>query len=133
MKRLPAILEKRRFLASRYHEKLGNISGLKLPEEPSWARSNWQSYCVRLPQGFDQREVMQRVLDQGVATRSGIMCSHREEAYAEKGSWFSVSDLKQSEWAQDQCILLPLYPEMSFSDQDRVVEALHNALEPLRR
>ena len=33
------------------------------PREPAWARSNWQSYCVRLPAGTDQKRVMQSMLD----------------------------------------------------------------------
>ncbi len=49
--------------------------------EPKWAPSNWQSYCVRLPDELDQRHVMQAMLDLGVATRRGVMCAHREPAY----------------------------------------------------
>jgi perosamine synthetase len=47
--KLADIVARRRALASRYAELLGNIEGLSLPFEPEWARSNWQSYCVRLP------------------------------------------------------------------------------------
>src|SRR3712207_8781799 len=32
------------------------------PAQPDWARSNWQSYAVRLP-GGRQQQVMQRLLD----------------------------------------------------------------------
>ena len=131
LKRLPLILEKRRSLASRYREKLKSIPDLILPEEPSWARSNWQSFCVRLPPDVVQQRVMQRMLEQGVATRRGIMCAHREEAYL--GVYSALGELKQSEEAQDHCILLPLYPEMTPADQDRVVEVLSNTLELLRR
>ena len=42
-----------------YAEVLGGIEGLNLPVEPEWARSNWQSYCVRLPDRVDQKAVMQ--------------------------------------------------------------------------
>ncbi len=80
LKRLPEMVERRRFMAERYRQLLADVPGLIPPEEPSWARSNWQSYCVRLPDACDQRSVMQSMLDEGVATRRGIMCSHREEA-----------------------------------------------------
>lgn len=146
LKRLPEILRRRRFLASRYREGLKELAGVQAPEEPSWAKSNWQSYCVRLPEGVKQVEVMQRMLDHGVATRRGIMCAHREEAYAEAGSWRCASgpgacgcplgacrELKQSELAQNECILLPLYPEMKESEQDRVLETLSEALEPVKQ
>ena len=41
--RLPELVSRRRTIASRYTELLGNIDGLRLPFEPDWARSNWQS------------------------------------------------------------------------------------------
>jgi dTDP-4-amino-4,6-dideoxygalactose transaminase len=108
--KLPDIVARRRTIASRYSELLGNIEGLRLPFEPDWARSNWQSYCVRLPDRVDQRAVMQSLLDRGIATRRGIMCSHREKPYAGEKP---LHDLKQSELAQDHSILLPIYAQMT--------------------
>lgn len=64
LKRLPAAVARRRELAARYHELLAEIPDLLLPPEPVWARTNWQSYCVRLPKRADQREAMQQMLDE---------------------------------------------------------------------
>src|ERR1700674_3203638 len=80
LKRLPDILADRRALARRYRAILEDIDGLDLPAEPDWARTSWQSYCVRLPEDCDQRTVMQSMLDAGLSTRRGVMCSHREDA-----------------------------------------------------
>ncbi|QNT71319.1 DegT/DnrJ/EryC1/StrS family aminotransferase [Defluviicoccus vanus] len=121
--RLPAIVARRRALADRYRSLLADIPGLQTPIEPEWARSNWQSYCVRLPAGFDQQTVMQAMLDEDVSTRRGIMCSHREEAW--RGS--SHRPLPQSESAQDHCVLMPLYPDMTDDDQERTALALARA------
>jgi dTDP-4-amino-4,6-dideoxygalactose transaminase len=97
------------------------------PFEPEWARSNWQSYAVRLDARLDQRTVMQSLLDTGVATRRGVMCAHREPAYPE-GTWRSgPGGLRHSEEAQDRCVILPLYPRMTEEDQDYVVSALKKA------
>jgi dTDP-4-amino-4,6-dideoxygalactose transaminase len=123
--RLPELVARRRALAARYQELLGNIEGLLLPLEPEWARSNWQSYCVRLPDRVEQKAVMQELLDQGIATRRGIMCSHREPCYAEDEP---RHDLRQSERAQDRAILLPLYTQMTEEDQVTVANALRSAL-----
>ena len=89
LKRLPELVSRRRELAAVYRSLLGDIPDLRLPAEPEWARSNWQSYCVRLPEGSDQRQVMQALLDRGIATRRGIMCAHREPAYQNQ-PWRSV-------------------------------------------
>ena len=58
---------------------------------------------------------MQAMLDAGISTRRGIMCSHREEAYRD----FPLPHaLPESERAQDECILLPLYPGLAPADQE---------------
>ncbi|QIO32481.1 DegT/DnrJ/EryC1/StrS family aminotransferase [Bradyrhizobium sp. 1(2017)] len=121
LERLPELVARRRAVAARYAELLGNFEGLRLPAEPKWAKSNWQSYCVRLPNRLDQRSVMQSLLDQGIATRRGIMCSHREPPYAKAAQ---RHDLRHSELAQDRSILLPIYAQMSEAEQLRVAEGL---------
>src|SRR5207302_6198874 len=87
LKRLPEIVARRRQRVERYRALLADIPGLGLPEEPTWARSNWQSVCVRLSDGVDQRQVMQDMLDAGVSTRRGIMNAHVEKAYALHEPW----------------------------------------------
>jgi perosamine synthetase len=124
LKRLTDIIARRRAIASGYTEMLANNIGLVTPSEPSYARSNWQSYCVRLPDHCDQRTVMQSMLDAGVATRRGIMCSHREAVYASTPLRVPLSN---SEAAQDQCIILPLYPQMTLDEQEHVVASLKKA------
>jgi perosamine synthetase len=128
LKRLAGIVERRRALAARYAELLSGVPGLALPVEPSWARSNWQSYCVRLPEHCDQRRVMQRMLDRGVSTRRGIMCAHREPAYAAE-PWRSTHSLIESERAQDHAIVLPLFAQMTDADQQAVAAALRESIE----
>jgi dTDP-4-amino-4,6-dideoxygalactose transaminase len=140
LKRLPEIIPHRRLLAARYSELLSSIDGIGLPDEPEWAKSNWQSYCIRLPEGSNQLKVMQYMLDRNIATRRGVMCVHREPAYS-KNPWNCVGrvqdcdcspgsceNLRESELAQDNCIVLPLFHELSASDQDRVVETFEEAL-----
>jgi dTDP-4-amino-4,6-dideoxygalactose transaminase len=121
LKRLDGIVRQRRALADRYRTLLAPIEGLGLPHEPDDARSNWQSYAVLLPDGLDQRAVMQAMLETGVSTRRGIMCSHREQAYADAAL---PHPLPHSEHAQDRSILLPLYAQMTVAEQDQVVAAL---------
>lgn len=139
LKRLPEAVARRRILAERYAKLLANVPGLGLPEEPRWARSNWQSYCVRLPEGCDQRAVMQVMLDAGIATRRGVMCAHREPAFRNQpwscgkgpGAYGcapgTCERLNQSERAQDQAVILPLFHQMAEVDQDQVVAALREA------
>jgi perosamine synthetase len=138
LKRLPEAIARRRDLADAYRALLSSVPGLTPPPEVAWARPNYQSYCVRLPGGCDQLGVMQRMLDEGIATRRGVMCAHREPAYRD-GGWScapglarcacgaSCARLRQSERAQDTCLLLPMFDALTAADQERVVDSLRRA------
>jgi len=127
LKRLPAIVERRRTLAAEYVKYLRGIPGVIPATEPAWARTNWQSYTVRLAPPLDQRRLMQRLLDEGISTRRGVMNAHREPAYS-PGSWRAAGPLTRGERAQDTVIVLPLYHQMTDEDQQRVVAALKRAV-----
>jgi perosamine synthetase len=125
LERLPDLVARRRLLANCYEKLLGDIEGLGLPVEPDWARSNWQSYCVRLPDRLSQKTVMQALLDQGIATRRGVMCSHREAPYSGDKQ---RHDLRLSEDVQDHSILLPIYAQMTQDELVCVADALRREL-----
>ncbi|PWK76884.1 DegT/DnrJ/EryC1/StrS family aminotransferase [Aminobacter sp. AP02] len=129
LQRLGNIVAARRRLAAQYAERLQGIAGVVPPVEPDWARSNWQSYCVQLPRGVDQRGVMQALLDRGVSTRRGIMNSHLEHAYEQPGAYRSGSGLQRSVMAQRSTIILPLYAQMTESELDFVVDTFTDVLD----
>ncbi|GLK55223.1 dTDP-4-amino-4,6-dideoxygalactose transaminase [Methylopila capsulata] len=129
LNRLDDIVASRRSLAARYRVLLRDIA-VECPEEPAWARSNWQSYCVRLPRDVSAYEVMAQMLVDGVATRRGVMCIHQEAAYADAPT---PHRLFFSERAREECILLPLFPRMSERMQRRVALTLDAAIAKTRR
>jgi dTDP-4-amino-4,6-dideoxygalactose transaminase len=128
LKRLPQIVARRRELAARYCEHLRDVPHVVPPAQPEWARSNWQSYAVRLDPGIDQRAVMQRMLDAGVSTRRGVMNAHREASYPPSSWREAPGGLHRSEAAQNSAVILPLYQQMTIGEQDRVIAALCRAL-----
>lgn len=127
LKRLPAMVARRRELVGHYERHLVNMAGVVTPREPSWARSNWQSYAVRLRPPLDQRAVMQRMLDEGVATRRGAMNAHREASYPSHCWRSAPGGLARSEQASETALVLPLFHEMTTRDQDRVMVAFEKA------
>ena len=128
LSRLPLIVSRRRELAARYSDALQDFTPIVVPREPDWARTNWQSYAIRLRPGLDQKTVMQRMLDDGIATRRGAMNAHGEPAYP-VGSWRTTVDgLARSEAALRTSLVLPLYHDMTADDQTRVVDGLARAV-----
>jgi perosamine synthetase len=128
--RLPSILAERRRLAAEYALRLHRIEGIRVPAEPTWARTNWQSYCVEIPEHCDERLVMQRMLDNGLSTRRGVMNAHLELPYQ---SGVLGPHLRFSELAQRRGIILPLVPAMTVSQVHDVCDGLASALEPCAR
>jgi len=128
VKRLPSLVARRRELAARYQSAFRTSPGVTTPSEPEWARSNWQSYAVRVPRGR-QRAIMQALLDDGISTRRGVMNAHLEQAYP-AGTWRVAPghSLERSEEAQDTAVVLPLFHDLDEGDQDRVIDAVTRAV-----
>ena len=121
LKRLPEILRKRRALARLYSQALNEIPWLRVSVEPTYARTNWQSYIVRLVKPADQKTVMKALQARGIAVRRGVMCAHMEHPYMK--AW-QLGDFPNSETVRDNSIVLPLYPDMTEGDAMAVVQNL---------
>ncbi|MDA1212726.1 MAG: DegT/DnrJ/EryC1/StrS family aminotransferase [Planctomycetota bacterium] len=123
MKKLDAIVSKRRRLAARYDAALADHPWLTPPFVPEGCETNYQSYAVQLNDSapVDRHELMQKLLDAGISTRRGIMLSHREAPYADQPL---RRPLIHSEWASEHSLLLPLYPSMSEQEQAAVIDVL---------
>lgn len=137
--RLAAIVAERRRLADRYAAALEGDPLFAPPKERPGRRSSWQSYAVALRDGagLSQVEVMQALMDRGVACRRGIMNAHQEPAYAGKGNWLAepgammprepngaCSALGVSEKIRDTRVIVPLFHGMTEEEQDHVIASL---------
>ncbi|MBF0522816.1 MAG: DegT/DnrJ/EryC1/StrS family aminotransferase [Candidatus Omnitrophica bacterium] len=124
LKRLPEMIKRRREIADIYRKELSGIDWLELPVEPAYAKTNWQSFAIRIkekaPRGRD--ELMQHLLDNGISTRPGIMNAHQEKVY--KG--YKGGRLPNSELARKTALILPLYHAMTDEEIKRVIWLLKN-------
>lgn len=127
LKRLDWIISERRKIADRYQKGLSDIPFIRLPEEPEGYFTNWQSFSIYLKPGcpVERNELMQRMLDADIATRRGIMTSHRETAYRDYSKGMS---LPVSEDAADRSIIIPLYVPMTDAEVDTVIAEFRKAL-----
>ena len=125
LKRLDKILVERHKIADRYAELLAGIPNLKLLSTDNTILPNWQSYPARLlnKASLDQKEIIQHLLDKGIATRRGIMNSHQEQGYRAT-NWA----LPKSELCRDRTILLPLFPGMTMQNLEYISNTLHLTL-----
>lgn len=119
---LEEILSRRRRLAERYTAALSDHPWLAPPVEPPDREHSWQSYAVRLAPGapLDRLGLMRALLADGIATRRGVSAIHHEAPYRD-----AAPALPHTDAAAAQALLLPLFPELTEEDQDRVTERLY--------
>lgn len=125
--KLDWIVEERRKIARQYQEALSDIEFIRVPKEEDGYFSNFQSFSVYLHKDcpVSRNDLMQKMLDEGIATRRGIMTAHRETAYKEECKGLS---LPVSEDAADNSIILPLYIPMDQKDIDKVISTFRKIL-----
>lgn len=115
--------EQRRLLAARYSELLAGLD-LELPYEECDRRHVWHLYVIR----HALRDRLRALMEQrgiGAALHYPIPV-HLQKAYAHLGH--QPGDFPISERVANECLSLPLYPEMTAQLQDRVVDSLREAL-----
>jgi dTDP-4-amino-4,6-dideoxygalactose transaminase len=109
----------RRRLAARYSELLADCD-LVLPHVAPQAEPAWHLYVIRTPQ---RDALLEHLQANGIG--AGVhypVPLHLQPAYAELG--YARGALPVSEEVADTCLSLPLYPEMSEAQQDRVVAVI---------
>lgn len=121
LEKLEWIVAERRKIAIRYHNAFKHLPFLKLPLEKKGYLSNYQSYSIYLKKScpLSRDELMQTLLENGIASKRGIMNSHTETAY--KNFALKVY-LPVSEDLHDNSILLPLYVPMDETQIGHVID-----------
>lgn len=129
--RLDAILEARRGRAGRYAERLERDDRVRSLEERRGTRSAWHLYPIRLDRQRiegGRAAVHRRLHRDGVGVQIHYIPIHLQPWYRARlgTAW---GDLPQTEAAYLELLSLPLFPDLTRADQDRVIERLGAALD----
>jgi len=127
MQRLEEILKLRRDRADRYSEAFSQIPYVIPPMVPDYATPNWQTYALWVEENapVSREELIQLLLDAGIACRPGLIACHTQPAY--RGLYPGLR-LPHTEEALRRVITLPIYPQMGDDEQDYVISSVSAAL-----
>ena len=121
MKYLEKWTQERRRVAHRYEQLLADTP-LQLPREADYAESAWHLYVVRHPRRDDLKKHLEA---------NGVGCGlhypvplHLQKCYAHLG--YKEGDFPVAEKAARECLSLPIYPEMTEEQIQRVVEVVQD-------
>ena len=121
LRHLDAWAEGRRENAARYNKLLGGVPGVVTPVVAPWAEHVYHQYTIRVP----QRDTLQKTLaEQGIPTTVYYpVPMHQQGMYKS----LPQRSLPVSEKAAAEVVSLPIYPELTGQQIERVVQAIHGA------
>jgi dTDP-4-amino-4,6-dideoxygalactose transaminase len=120
--RLQAWNDGRRLRAACYDELLAG-EGLRTPRQMSYARHVYHVYAVRT----SARETLQGVLESR-RVQTGIhypVPVHLQQAHADLG--YGRGDFPHSEQAAREVLSLPMFAELTYNQQQRVADVIHES------
>ncbi len=137
MRKLERILQRRREIAAYYDRELADLELISLPRADRGFVHSYQSYVLYInPVEQDcagntlgercRNQIMLELESRGIATRPGTHAVHALAYYRTKYGLSNWS-FPNSYRAMTQTIALPLYPKMSQSDCEFIVENVHQA------
>jgi perosamine synthetase len=117
---------RRRLLAARYDALLSDLDELELPVERTDRRSAWHLYVIRLRLdrlGIDRATFIEELARAGIGTSVHWMPLHLHPYYQERfGLGADDFPVASAEW--ERMVSLPLYPTMTYAEQDRVAATI---------
>lgn len=129
LERLDAINARRTELAAAYRQKLEGLPVQPLAL-PAYAQTHaWHLFILRIDSercGMDREAFMQGLQDQGIGTGIHFIATHLH-------TWYRQRDpdlyLPNTEWNSARLCSIPLFPDMSDQDLDRVVGAIASLMD----
>jgi dTDP-4-amino-4,6-dideoxygalactose transaminase len=121
LKHLDKWTQERRRVAARYSELLAGTP-LQLPADADYAKGAWHLYVVRHP----RRDELKKHLEAhqvGCALHYPLPL-HLQKCYAELG--YKAGDMPNAEKAARECLSLPIYPEMTEEQIQRVASVVRS-------
>jgi perosamine synthetase len=128
LERLDEILALRSEVAARYADLLASVDGVAapLPDDADHRRS-WFVYVVLLAPGIEREQVIARLSADGVASKPYLPTIHLQPYWRERfGTREGLCPAAES--ASARSLALPFHTALEAEDQERVIEALRQAL-----
>jgi UDP-4-amino-4,6-dideoxy-N-acetyl-beta-L-altrosamine transaminase len=128
MQRLDAFVTQRHALAKRYDTRLADLPLITPWQHPD-SYSGLHLYVVRLKLGDiskTHKEVFEGLRAQGIGVNLHYIPVHTQPYYSQMG--FTAGAFPKSEQYYAEAISLPMYQDLTYSQQDQIVSALRREL-----
>ncbi len=120
--------EQRRLKAAEFNRLLADCDAVGLPFEPSWSRGVCHLYVIR---AGDREGLMKHLREAGIGSAIHYPVPlHLQKAYLSLN--YSAGDFPVTESAAAEIISLPMYPQLTSMQQERVAAEVRSFTRPRR-
>lgn len=124
--KLPALNARRQQIASQYLSQLAGTPYLPL-QQPDYPHQHaWHLFIIRVDEsccGISRDDLMAALKARGIGSGLHFRAVHTQKYYRQQ---FPGVHLPDSEWNSERICSLPLFPDMTDADVQRVISALHD-------
>src|SRR5471030_2873831 len=129
LERLDEINAKRTQLAQTYLQRLEGlpVQPLTIPTYPQ--QHAWHLFILRIDAercGLDREAFMKALQEQNIGTGIHFIATHMHSYYRQR---FPTVQLPNTEWNSTRLVSIPLFPDMTFDDVERVASAIETIVE----
>lgn len=134
-RKLREFCSRRREIANMYNEAFNSIESIQIPFESKDCNSNFHLYVLLFnfnQIGIERAQLMIELKQRGIQTQVHYIPVHTQPFYQEKigTNW---GDCPNAEKYYQKCLSIPLYPTMSDSDVERVIDAVINTVKTRKK
>lgn len=125
LQRVDAFIEQRRTIAARYRHALEHIAALSLPpEDTKENKSAWHLYVVNVQGEFSEKraEVFGQLREAGIGVQVHHIPVYTHPYYRKNG--YAETKLPLAEQFYQTCITLPIFPDLTETDQNTIINTL---------
>lgn len=121
MQQIQKLIARRQKQASYYLELLKDVQGVALPVTTPDGKNSYQSFCVFVA---NRDSILEEMRANGIEVQIGSYFLPSQPAFKNFPGSRNTDNMNGSRRASAECLVLPLYHQMSAADQQRVVSVL---------
>ena len=121
LRRLQEFKKRRTEITARYNEALRDVPGLRIPTQRDDVDPAWHLYPVRVLDGR-RKEVFTKLREAGIGVQVNYIPVHWHPVYAAQGYQRGMCPNAEQFYREE--ISLPMFPDLTDGDVDRVIETL---------
>lgn len=123
MKKLEKFIERRKEVAKRYVDAFQNYPEIKLPYQMDGCENSWHLFIIQVE---NRKKVFDKLRSVGIYVNVNYIPVYHHPYYQMNG--YDKVCCKNAEELYEKCISLPMYPKLTFEEQDYVIEQVIKAV-----